>query len=73
MIEFSFRPEKPIDLDSTLDCGQTFRWVKDGEWWKGVVRDTVLSIKKSLEITVKPSSTSSLKGRFLWHNTLSWS
>ena len=61
MIEFSFRPEKPIDLDSTLDCGQTFRWVKDGEWWKGVVRDTVLFMKESLnEITVKSSSSSLL-------------
>jgi N-glycosylase/DNA lyase len=26
-----------LDLDSTLDSGQVFRWARDGEWWKGVV------------------------------------
>ncbi len=27
----------PIDLDSTLGCGQVFRWRKDGDGWKGVL------------------------------------
>ena len=26
-----------FDLDSTLDCGQVFRWQRSGEWWTGVV------------------------------------
>jgi N-glycosylase/DNA lyase len=27
----------PIDLDSTLGCGQVFRWRKDGDAWKGIL------------------------------------
>jgi N-glycosylase/DNA lyase len=27
----------PIDLDSTLGCGQVFRWRKDRDGWKGVL------------------------------------
>jgi N-glycosylase/DNA lyase len=29
-----------IDLDSTLGCGQVFRWRKDGDTWKGVLYGT---------------------------------
>lgn len=31
-----------FDLDSTLGCGQTFRWYKDGNGWFGVVFDRVV-------------------------------
>jgi N-glycosylase/DNA lyase len=27
----------PIDLDSTLGCGQVFRWRKEGDGWNGVL------------------------------------
>ncbi len=27
----------PIDLDSTLGCGQVFRWRKEGNTWRGVL------------------------------------
>ncbi len=40
MTKFCLRIDRPLDLDSTLDCGQTFRWTKIDGWWKGVVRDT---------------------------------
>ncbi len=30
-------PTNDFDLDSTLDCGQVFRWQHSGEWWTGVV------------------------------------
>lgn len=47
MIKFSLKVDVAFDLDTTLDCGQTFRWGKIGSWWKGVVRDTVLFLKQS--------------------------
>jgi len=64
MIEFALRTTgRQIDLDSTLDCGQTFRWSKDGEWWKGVVRDTVLFLKENSDGIIVRSSSESLLGR----------
>ncbi len=37
----------PFNLDYTLSCGQTFRWEKLGEWWVGVVGQTVLKLRQS--------------------------
>jgi N-glycosylase/DNA lyase len=34
----------PFDLESTLQCGQLFRWEKHGDLWIGTVRDRVLEI-----------------------------
>ncbi len=36
----------PFDLDFTLCCGQTFRWEERGEWWYGVIRNTVLRTRQ---------------------------
>mgnify|MGYP005834196321 CR=1 FL=1 len=33
-------------LDHTLDSGQVFRWCRDGEWWRGVVRDRVIHLRQ---------------------------
>jgi len=37
---------KPVifNLDYTLDCGQVFRWKKEGDWWTGVVGDQVIRL-----------------------------
>lgn len=35
-----------FDLNYTLDCGQVFRWARDGEWWTGVVRDQVIRLSQ---------------------------
>jgi len=35
----------PLNLDVTLCCGQVFRWSKKGDWWYGVVGDSVLKIR----------------------------
>lgn len=57
MKKFSLKLDRPLDLDSTLDCGQTFRWVKEGDWWKGVVRDTALFLRlEGEELHVRASS-----------------
>jgi N-glycosylase/DNA lyase len=37
----------PFNLEHTLSCGQTFRWEKHGEWWLGVVGQTVLKMRQS--------------------------
>ncbi|MBS7633574.1 8-oxoguanine DNA glycosylase [Candidatus Bathyarchaeota archaeon] len=36
----------PFDLDSTLCCGQAFRWTKHGEWWQGIVGDHPFRIRQ---------------------------
>ncbi|HIH87503.1 MAG TPA: DNA-3-methyladenine glycosylase 2 family protein, partial [Methanosarcinales archaeon] len=36
-----------FDLDSTLDCGQVFRWQHSGEWWTGVVRGHIVQAKQA--------------------------
>lgn len=35
-----------FDLDSTLDCGQVFRWRHGGEWWTGVVRGHIVRARQ---------------------------
>jgi N-glycosylase/DNA lyase len=36
----------PFNLRHTLECGQTFRWKRLGDWWYGVVRGKVIKIKQ---------------------------
>jgi N-glycosylase/DNA lyase len=36
----------PFNLDVTLCCGQVFRWDKRGDWWYGVVGDTVFKVRQ---------------------------
>jgi len=36
----------PIDLDLTLDCGQAFRWRRDGKIWVGAVRGKVVRLQQ---------------------------
>jgi N-glycosylase/DNA lyase len=51
------RIDKSLDLDATLDCGQTFRWTASDGWWTGIVRNTVVRLKKERnELRVKASS-----------------
>ncbi len=35
-----------FDLNYTLDCGQVFRWNRDGNWWAGVVGDQVVRVSQ---------------------------
>jgi N-glycosylase/DNA lyase len=37
----------PFDLNSTLCCGQTFRWDKYRDWWYGVVDQKILKIRQT--------------------------
>ncbi len=38
-----------LNLDHTLDCGQVFRWEREGEWWVGVVNGDVIRAKNDIE------------------------
>ncbi len=39
-----------LNLDATLCCGQAFRWVKQGDWWYGVVGSHVLKVRKTTRL-----------------------
>jgi N-glycosylase/DNA lyase len=39
-------PSCPFNLDFTLNCGQVFRWSKQGEWWYGVVREKIFKMRQ---------------------------
>ncbi len=40
----------PFNLDATLCCGQVFRWIKQGNWWYGVVGDHPFKVQQSDEV-----------------------
>ncbi|MCQ1536195.1 DNA-3-methyladenine glycosylase 2 family protein [Methanosarcina sp. KYL-1] len=42
---YRFKPEL-FNLDYTLDCGQVFRWDREGDWWTGVVGDHVVRLSQ---------------------------
>jgi N-glycosylase/DNA lyase len=37
----------PFDLESTLQCGQLFRWEKHQDSWHGVVKDRLLTVQQT--------------------------
>jgi N-glycosylase/DNA lyase len=39
----------PIDLDSTLGCGQVFRWRKEGDTWKGILDGVEVRLRQDGE------------------------
>ena len=47
----------PFRLDSTLECGQLFRWHKEGSWWYGVVGDNVIKVRQDDELLTVDSNT----------------
>jgi len=42
---YRLKPEI-FNLNYTLDCGQVFRWERDGDWWTGVVGDNVIRLSQ---------------------------
>jgi N-glycosylase/DNA lyase len=55
-------PDVPIDLDVTLDCGQTFRWEKSDAGWKGIVRNAALKLSQKDGVITAISSSPALIG-----------
>lgn len=47
----------PLDLDLTLSCGQTFRWHKVGDSWRGVLGRNLVTLRvhgRGLEVRSEP-------------------
>lgn len=42
---YRLKPEL-FDLNYTLDCGQVFRWEREGDWWTGVVGGKVIRLSQ---------------------------
>ncbi|MDP6102151.1 MAG: DNA glycosylase [Dehalococcoidia bacterium] len=38
---------QPLDLASTLESGQTFRWQRRGEWYYGVLHNDLLALRQN--------------------------
>lgn len=55
-----------FNLNYTLDCGQVFRWKKEGDWWTGVVGDNVIRISQE-EDSGELLVDSSLHPEFISH------
>jgi N-glycosylase/DNA lyase len=49
---------QPLDLASTLDSGQAFRWRRQGEWHYGVIGENLVALRQTpshLELRSSPS------------------
>ncbi|MDI9394778.1 MAG: DNA-3-methyladenine glycosylase [Euryarchaeota archaeon] len=55
-----------FNLNYTLDCGQVFRWNKEGDWWTGVIGDNVIRISQE-EDSGELLVDSSLEPEFISH------
>jgi N-glycosylase/DNA lyase len=49
-MEFTVSLGMPFSLEYTLESGQLFRWERSGEWWRGIVRGSVLKLKQEGEV-----------------------
>lgn len=55
--EVTVRLSQPFDLEQTAECGQAFRWTREGENYYCVIGDRVLRIRQSpgtLHVSVHP-------------------
>jgi N-glycosylase/DNA lyase len=64
-MEFTVALASPFSLDYTIESGQLFRWVKKGEWWYGVVGESVLRIKQEGEVLRCASESDQLNSAFV--------
>ena len=59
---------QPLDLASTLESGQAFRWKRVGEWSYGVAFDNVIKIRQlatGIEFFSSPDNEGALKTRLI--------
>ena len=59
---------QPLDLASTLESGQAFRWKMEGEWLYGVVLDNIIKIRQlvtGIEYYSSPDDEGDLKTRLI--------
>ncbi len=47
-MELKLNPDStPFNLESTLQCGQLFRWEKHGDWWYSVVEKRAFRVRQT--------------------------
>ena len=54
----------PLDLASTLESGQAFRWRRVDSWFQGVLHDNIVtmrSVPEGVEFTCAPSEETTLE------------
>ena len=39
--------DQPLDLASTLESGQAHRWLKEGQWYHGVIFDNLVLVRQT--------------------------
>jgi len=49
-MEYTLSLGTPFSLEYTLESGQLFRWERSGDWWRGVVRGSVLKLKQEGDV-----------------------
>ncbi len=64
-MDFTVALASPFSLDYTLESGQLFRWQKRGEWWYGVLGDSVLKVRQEGEVLRCSSSSERLGSAFV--------
>lgn len=55
----------PFSLDFSLQCGQTFRWEKIGEWWYGVVQQNAIKARQNEHVLEFHTCPEELDPQFL--------
>ncbi len=53
----------PVDLDLTFACGQAFRWMRDGEAWRGIIGRAEASVSLTGPATVAVELRGENRGR----------
>jgi hypothetical protein len=51
-----------IDLDSTLGCGQVFRWRKEGDTWKGILDGKEVGLRQRGGLRSSPKADIGRRG-----------
>jgi N-glycosylase/DNA lyase len=60
-----------FDLDLTLDSGQVFRWVREGEWWSGVLGSDEVHLRQTpAGVEVRGGDETSLQRYFRFDDDL---
>ncbi len=70
MTEIVLHVHGKYDLDATLDCGQTFRWIKKEGFWRGVTDAGVCDVRQKgarlfFEVTPAPGFTENAAKAYL--------
>lgn len=62
--------EQPFNLTHTLECGQAFRWRREGDWYYGVIFGNILKIRQTLlgvEFKSYPQTEEEIVNRLIYY------